>query len=180
VQERLEGALAQRKNEIAQQMVIDRLLETLTFELPESLVERAAEEEQLRTLVRLLRAGLPRHEAEERAASGADRTREAVERRLKASFLLRQIAEKERILVTESEVDGQIRAFAARQGWREERAKSYMDERGILRSLREDMRESKVTEFLLEKAEVEEISPEEFGKRHGASDQDEAEPADEE
>ena len=42
VQERLEGALAQRKNEIAQQMVIDRLLETLTFELPESLVERAA------------------------------------------------------------------------------------------------------------------------------------------
>jgi FKBP-type peptidyl-prolyl cis-trans isomerase (trigger factor) len=87
---------------------------------------------------------------------------------LKAAYVLRKIAEKERIIVTESEVDSQIRAFAARQGWREERARSYMEERGMVRALRDDMRESKATDFLVENAEVTEIPPEEFAKRHGA------------
>ncbi len=105
------------------------------------------------------------------------RTRAGVTRRLKASYVLRKVAEKERILVTESEVQEQVRAFASRQGWREERANSYMEERGMLRSLRDDMRESKTLDFLAENAEVEEISPEEFSKRHAENHADEEAPS---
>jgi len=117
--------------------------------------------------------GVPREEAEREAADTAGRTREGVIRELKATYVLRKVAEKERILVTESEVDSQVRAFASRQGWRPERAADYLEERGMLRSLRDDMREGKTVDFLVENAEVKEISPEEFQRRHEQEHADE-------
>jgi trigger factor len=146
--------------------VIDALLEKVDPEMPPTLVRRASRREQTRSLVRMLRAGVARDEAERLAADTADRTREAVERRLKADHVLRKIAERERIVVTESEVDSQIRGFASSQGWREERARSYLEERGMVASLRRDMRQSKTMEFLLEHAEIEEVPPEEYQQRH--------------
>lgn len=174
VRERLEKALAQRKDEVVREMLVRRVLENVPCEMPPSLVERAAQEDQVRALVRLLRMGVPRQEAERAAAERAEQTREAVERRLKATYLLRKIAEIERVVVTESEVDSQIRAFASRQGWREERARSYMEERGMVRAFRDDMRESKTLDLLVENAQVNEVSPEEFAKRHGGEREPEA------
>ncbi len=169
VRERLESSLSERRDDIARQMLVNQLLDKVDCELPPSLVERALEEYQIRTLVRLLRQGVPRHEAERRAVDRPHETQEQIRRRLKARYLLRLIAEKERILVTESEVDSQIRAFAARQGWREERARTYMEERGMVRALRDDMRESKTIDSLMESADVAEIPSDEFLRRHGGA-----------
>jgi trigger factor len=166
VRQRLQAAVEERKNELTRSLLVEALMAKVDFGLPESLVERASRQEQLRALVRMLRAGVPREEAEQRAEEESGRTREGVTRRLKASYVLRKVAEKERILVTESEVQEQVRAFAARQGWREERASAYMEERGMLRSLRDDMRESKTLDFLVANARVQEISAEEFSRRH--------------
>jgi trigger factor len=168
VRERLQEALARRKDEIARQMAVEGLLRNVDCPMPPALVEKAAEDHQLRALVRMLRTGVPRQDAERIAAEQTGRSMAAVEQRLKATFLLRKVAEAERIVVTESEVDSQIRAFAGRQGWREERARSYMDERGMTRALRDDMRESKTIGLLLENGEVREMPPDEFARRHGA------------
>ena len=111
------------------------------------------------------------------AAEHATRSRESIVRSLKASYLLRKVAEAERIVVTEAEVDGQVRAFAARQGWREERARTYMEERGMIRALRDDMRESKTEDFLAEHGRVTEIPPDEFAKRHAHAEMPEVEEA---
>jgi len=167
VRERLQQAVADRKGQITRQMLVGRLLENLPCEMPPTLIDRAAEEEQLRRLVRLLRMGVQRQEAERLAAEHAAQNRANVERSLKSTYLLRKIAEKERIVVTETEVDNQIRAFASRQGWREERARSYMEERGMVRALRDDMRESKTEDFLVQHGHVKEISAEEFARKHG-------------
>ncbi len=171
VRERLQSSLSDQREDIARQMLVNQLLKNVDCELPASLVERAVEEHRIRTLVRLLRQGVPRHEAERRALDRPHETQEQIQRRLKARYLLRKIAEGERILVTESEVDSQIRAFATRQSWREERARSYMEERGMVRALRDDMRENKTIDFLMENAHVEEISSDEFLKRYGGQDQ---------
>ncbi len=136
--------------------------------MPESLVERADQRQQARMLVRLLRSGVARDEAEQRVAQAAQGSRRAATGSLKADFILRQIAEREKILVTESEVDSQIRAFAGRQGWRENRARDYLEEQGMVRALRDDMRESKTLDFLIENAEVREIPVEEFQQKYGA------------
>ena len=173
VRERLQAAVAERKTEMTRHLLVDRLLEKVSFDLPASLVDRAAEQEQARNLVRMLRMGVAREDAERRAADTSGRTREGVIRRLKSAYVLRKVAEKERVLVTESEVESQVRAFAARQGWRQERAAGYLEERGMLRSLRDDMRESKTLDLMVQNAHVKEISPEEFSKRHGAQHADE-------
>jgi FKBP-type peptidyl-prolyl cis-trans isomerase (trigger factor) len=149
-------------------MVKQRLLDNVELEMPESLVERADQRQQARMLVRLLRSGVPRDEAEQRVAQTAQGSRQVVTGSLKADFILRQIAEQETILVTESEVDSQIRAFAGRQGWRENRARDYLEEQGMLRTLRDDMRESKTLDFLIENAEVQEIPVEQFQEKYGA------------
>ncbi len=177
VHQRLEAAITERKGELTRHLLVDKLLEKVNVDLPESLVERAFEQEHVRALVRMLRMGVPREEAEERAAAESDRTRAGVTRRLKMSYVLRKVAEKERIVVTESEVQEQVRTFAGRQGWREERANSYLEERGMLRSLRDDMRESKTLDFLAENAQVKEISAEEFSRRHAENHADEEAPA---
>lgn len=173
VRERLQAAVAERKAELTRHMLVDKVLEKVSFDLPASLVDRAADQEQARTLVRMLRMGVAREDAERRAADTSGRTRQGVIRRLKSAYVLRKVAEKERVLVTESEVESQVRAFATRQGWREERAAAYLEERGMLRSLRDDMRESKTLDLLVESAHVKEISAEEFSKRHGAEHADE-------
>ncbi len=167
VRERLEGELQRRKDETARQMLSRQLLERVSVPLPPTLVERASDDQQRRMLLRLLRAGVPRQEAERRAAEGVERARQSVEDSLRVTFLLRKIAEKERILVTESEVDGQIRSFAARQDWREERTRTYLEQRGAIRTLRGDMREDKTLDFLAESAEIKEIAPDEFSRKYG-------------
>lgn len=177
VRERLDNALSQRRDEIARQMLVRRVLENVTCEMPPSLIERAAEEEQVRVLVRLLRQGVARQEAERRADQSAGQTREAVVRRLKAAYLLRLVAERERVLVTESEVDGQIRSFAAGQGWREERARTYMEEKGMVRALRDDMRETKTLDLLMENAELKDLPPDEFAARYGREGDVQEQPA---
>ncbi len=167
VKERLQQAVEERTEEITEEMLKRALLERLDLQVPPALAERASRDQQARQLVRMLRQGIPREEAERQAAENADRTREAVEEELKISLLLREIAEQERILVTESEVDSQIRAFASRQGWRPEKARSYLEEEGFVRQLRHDMRESKVLDFLLDNATVREVSTEEFSEKYG-------------
>jgi len=157
VRERLDDALKQRSDQSARESVVAALLAKVPCEMPDGLVDRATREEQVRRLIRLLRAGVPRQEAEKTATESQFETREMVARRLAATYVLRKVAEKERINITESEVDGQIRAFAADQGWREERARSYLEERGMVRALREDMREEATITFLLENAELKEV-----------------------
>ncbi len=167
VRDRLEGALEQRHEEIKQQMIRRALLEKVDLPLPESLVESARQDAERRMLVRLLRSGVPRDEAERRAFGRTEQTRAVVENRLRLELVLREIADKERILVTESEVNSQIRDFASRQGWREDRARDYLEEQGIVRTLRNDIREGKTVEFLAENAEIEEIPAEEFAQKYG-------------
>ncbi len=162
VSERLEAALKEQKERMSRDGVVRALLEKVECPMPESLIENASEEEQVRGLVRMLRSGVARQDAERAAEANADRTRDAVQGRLKATFLLRKVAEAEGIYVTESEVDAQTRAFAAQQGWREEKAEAYMEKRGMARALRDDMREAKTLDFLLEHAEIEEVPPEQF------------------
>ena len=167
VRDRLNGRMEEQQQNIQQQMIRRTLLEKMDLPLPESLVERARQDEERRMLVRMLRNGVPRDEAERRAYGQAEQTRAVVENRLRVDLLLREIADMERILVTESEVNSQIRAFASRQGWREDRARDYLEEQGVVRTLRNDIRESKTLEFLADNAEIKEIPAEEFAQKYG-------------
>lgn len=169
IREQVEEGLSNQRDGLKRDMLLNALIERMPFEMPESLVDRATRDVQVRRLVNLLRQGVPRAEAEQAALEGGFQQREAVARRLKATHLLRKIAEIEKIYVTESDVDLQIRTFAARQNMREDKARAYLEDRGMLRSLRDDMREEQTIEFLLETAKVKELSDDDWRAKYGAS-----------
>ncbi len=133
--------------------------------MPASLVSKATVDEQRRLLTRALRAGIPRDQAEELMQSNADRSREAAVRSLKASFVLRKVADKERIFVLDSEVQQQVDDLGARQGWSARKTEKYMEEHDLMQSLRWDMREDKAVEFIVAEAKMSEIEPDEFARR---------------
>jgi trigger factor len=168
LREQVENALEEQREELQQDLIVSALLEKFDFEMPESLVERQTVQAQSRQLVNLLRQGVPREEAEQYVTQNPHERRESVKRGLQANFLLSKIARQEKVFVTESDVQAQVRQFAAQQGWREERAQEYLEERGMLSSFRADMREERTMEMLIEKAEITTLSDDEWREKYGA------------
>ena len=75
---------------------------------------------------------------------------------LKIFFILNKSAEKEKIFVTENEVQNRVAALANRYHVSTQKMQSQLEVDGAMSELRSGMREDKVTEFLLSKAEIEE------------------------
>jgi len=167
--ERIQQSADKATQDAQRDVILGALLTKVECEMPDGLVTKATQDEQMRRLVRMLRSGVPRAEAEQAAMREVHGTREAVRRRLQSTFILRKIAETEKILVTESDVDEQIRVFASEQGWQPDRARRYLEERGLVRSMRDDMREEATLNLLIEKAEITEVTPEEFRAKFAQS-----------
>ena len=164
VRERLKERLDGEKREATRYALMEVILNNVPVQMPESLIQRAAADEQKKLVIRALRAGMPRDRVEQLTRESAERSREVAVRNLMASFLLRQIADKERIYVLDNEVQEQVRAFAAKQGWTESRAQRYLEEKDLTQPLRWDMREDKTMQFLVENATIEEVDPAEFAR----------------
>jgi trigger factor len=162
LRDRLERQISDQQEDVTRQILVDALLNKVDMELPDSLVERATQDEMRRLMMRALRAGRPREEAEQIARSNAHRSRDMAVRNLKSSFLLREIADKERIYVLDDEVQEQIRALADRQDWKVERARRYLEKNDMMSSLRWDMREAKTMEYLEDNANITYIPASEF------------------
>jgi len=165
VRERLEKRLAAEKQEAVEYAVLDAVLDNVEMEMPASLVEKATQDQQRRVLVRALRMGTSRAEADELIERTEPQTREAAVRRLKGSYVLKKIAEKQRIVVLDTEEQEQVRALAARQGWTERRAERYMEDNDLMSALRAEVREDKTLKFIIENARLKEIDAAEFSRR---------------
>ncbi len=162
VRERLERRLAGEKKEAVERAVMDAILDRVPMEMPASLVERATVDEQKRLISRAIMQGIGMEQAQHVAAENVDRFREAALRNLKRSYVLRKVAERERVFVLDGEVKEQVRALAAREGWSEQRTEHYMKENDLESSLRDEMRSEKTMTFIIENAELEEAAPEEL------------------
>lgn len=166
MRENLEQQMQQRKDSVRDEMITEALLERVDLPLPDTLVERATAEQQRRIMLNALQQGESRDRAQQIAAQAAGYSREVAVRNLKRSYLMSEISEKERLFVTESDVHEQIRSLAARHDWDEEQAEQYLEENDMMDSMRSNLRENKVMDFLLENAEVKEIPREEWEARY--------------
>jgi trigger factor len=165
VRERLQTRLANQKREASEFAVISAVLETVNLEMPPSLVQRAALEEQRRLILQAIRRGTPIERAEKMAAETAHLSQHVALHRLKTSYVLRKIADKEGIYVLEDEVKEEIRTLAAREGWPEAKTRRYVEQHDLESMIRNEKRQAKTAVFLLKSAALEEIDSEEFERR---------------
>jgi len=153
-------ALTQSKErEVAQaleQQAFDQLLANAPFDLPQGVLKAQARNIMLRQQYRLRQRGAPAEEIEKHVEELRNASEEVAARNLKIFFILDRIAEKEKIFVTEDEMESRIAAMASSSGVSPQRMRAQIEQEGPLAELRAGLRENKVVDFLLQNAKIEE------------------------
>ena len=136
--------------------LVDDLVAANDFPMPEGLVTSGAEEAVQRLQVDLTMKGMPEDEIAKTLEKERTSSKENMTKALKAHFILEHLAQKEKVFVTEEQVEERVSRIAAQYGRWPHEMKQYLEERGLLAQLRRSMREELVREFLLSKAVIEE------------------------
>ncbi len=153
-----EGILAAKQENAKKQQkakIIDILVEGHTFDVPESLAE--AELQHLMNNERQNDNTMPQAETAPEKADAvlAEKLRPKAVKNVKATIILDEIAEKEKILVSEAEVKDRISLIAKQfQATPDAIVNLFMTRDGSLENLRHNIREEKVLDFLLSNAEI--------------------------
>jgi len=159
VEDELRAARERDADEAVRTAIDDRLLELTSFDVPDGLVQRMVDHAMERQRLALLYRGVAEEQIEELVAGEAQRTREGSVRECKLYFIYRLIAEQEKLFVTESEIEQRVQAIALNYGRRPDEVRAELEESGRLGSLRQQMREEKVRDFLVQHAEVQDAEP---------------------
>ncbi|MHC4606681.1 MAG: trigger factor [Planctomycetota bacterium] len=142
-------------------LLIRQIVDAGDFPLPEGLVKTSTEEVLQRQRMQFMMQGLKEEELEKKVEESRKAATEGMAKTLKAHFVVEEIAEKERIFVTEDQVEERIQRLAAEHGRWPHEMKQYLEENNLMAQLRRQMREDAVRAFLLDKAEITEPSKKE-------------------
>lgn len=143
------------KHEMGRKLV-DDLVSANDFPMPEGLISSGAEEALARLQMDLTMKGVPEEEIKKKIEEERGTSKENMAKALKAHFILEHLAAKEKIFVTEEQVEERVGKIAAQYGRWPHEMKAYLEEQGLLAQLRRSMREELTREFLLSKAVIEE------------------------
>ncbi|HZE98348.1 MAG TPA: trigger factor [Planctomycetota bacterium] len=136
--------------------LVEELVTANDFPMPEGLIKSGTEEALRRAQLDLAMKGVPEDQIAKVMEQDKTNSRENMAKALKAHFILEHLAGKEKIFVTEDQVEERVGQMAAQYGKWPHEMKAYLEERGLLTQLRRSMREELVKEFLLSKAVIEE------------------------
>ncbi|MCA9565012.1 MAG: hypothetical protein KC561_16055, partial [Myxococcales bacterium] len=132
----------------------DKLIETHEFELPQALLKSQIEEELSNQLRYFQQSGFNPEQLGMSVSSMRERLSESVERRLKLEFILRAIAEREKVDVTEADLKSQVEQVIRSAGAQAQQAARYYSQPNNLAGLRERVLLDKTLDFLLGKATI--------------------------
>jgi len=148
---------ARKQREVQQNLerqATDQLLACVDIELPEGLVKRQASDVLMRTQLRLRSEGMPEEDIDDHLAALQSESEEVSARDIKLYFLFEKIAEKEKIFVTENDLENRIAQLANSYRESAQRVRNYLEEQKALPQLRIQMREERVMEHVLKNAEI--------------------------
>ena len=142
-----------------EKQLFDHLLATMPFDLPEGVLKAQARNIMVRHQYRLRMRGMPQDEIDQHLEEMRDASEEAAERNLKVHFILTKIAEKEKIFVTENDVQNRIASMANQYRLSVPKMQRQIEQDGSMAELRGGMREDKTIELLLKNAEITDDNP---------------------
>jgi trigger factor len=159
VQRDLQNELEYKRNRTVRNQLMRGLMDRLNFELPESSVAQETRNVVYEIVNENTKRGVPRNAIEENkdqiytaAASGA-------KERLKANFLLRKIAEKEDIKVSQEEILQRISTLAVMYKIPAEQFLKDLQKRNGIMQIFDQVMNEKVMDLLQKEAKIEEVPP---------------------
>ncbi|MEE8190324.1 MAG: hypothetical protein V3T79_01880, partial [Candidatus Scalindua sediminis] len=108
--------------------------------------------------IELLNRGTPLEEIEKDMGNLKNASEESVIKDFKLSLILERIAEKEKIFVTEAEVNQRINTLANMYGTEPSKMRNQLEKIGNIPNLRYQMKESKTVDFLIKEAVTKETN----------------------
>jgi trigger factor len=154
IREDLEKRAAAEADRRIRNDVMRKLLETHKFEVPQTLVEQQTSH-RLESVIRdMIGRGIdPRH-SELNWEGARNELKEQAETDVRATMLLEQIAEEEKITVSDEEVEAEIDAIIATSRQPKEQARAALTKDGGERSIATTLRNRKALDLLVENALV--------------------------
>ncbi|CAG0953571.1 partial Trigger factor, partial [Anaerolineae bacterium] len=161
--ENLEAFKAEAKDNIRRdkeaeidQVVEDKLIKMVTekakVELPEKFSKAKAVDILQQEAYRMFQHGTPEAEVQEFLKKNKDAGLERTKSQLSTAFVIDAIARKERLVVTEDELNRQVAELASQIGQPLDQVYQTMNQRGMLPGIREELRTRKVLKLLRQKA----------------------------
>ena len=159
VRTRLENELKQIQNEALKEQLVNRLIEKDSFTPPPSMVER-----QTRYLMeRSQNRGLGQKGSEETESAPNEESRKNLEaraaRQVQATLLIEKIAELEKIEVSDKEIQERVDNVVRAAGERAKTVREFYSRPDARDELRGQIVFDQTLNFLLERAQIEEVNP---------------------
>ncbi len=146
------------KRELEEQ-IVDALIEKNNFEVPESMVEQQIDNIMNRSMQNLAAQGIDPRRLPSPTDAQRDRVRPGAERTVKAALILKAISEKEKIEVSEEEVQAEIEKKAKQMGLSSDYLKDQLEKNNMLEDIRAQVLEDKTYELIQKQAEISEQEP---------------------
>jgi trigger factor len=139
------------------EQITNKLVEMADFEMPEDLMKNQSNERLQKHQLELLNKGTPPDEIEKNMEDLKNASEDSVVKDFKMSLVLKHIAEKERIFVTEDDVNQRISEMAGMYGMEPAGMKKQLEKMNSMSNLRHQLKESKTLNFVMKEANIEEI-----------------------
>jgi len=161
--ERIKESLVAEKEREAdgklRQEIEETLLDNTSFELPESMVAEASQQQVQRIAGDLQRQGQGEDAVLEQKDEILETANKAAERQVRLRLILQSIAQEENIEVTDAELDREMTMLAYAYSMQPDELKKRMKENNQMEDLRGDVICRKVIDFIKENADIEGDAP---------------------
>jgi len=150
-----ERILAEKEHEAthrAQAEILAEIRKRANIVLPAGVVEKESIRVLRRWAMDMYLQNVPEAEIEKRVTDQQAASKDSTAEAMQNAFLIEHIANKEKIFVTEAEVEDHITQLAARAGRWPQEVKKHLEQHDQLPDLRRKLREEKVLAFLLQSA----------------------------
>jgi trigger factor len=155
----LENELNYKKSRSIRNQLVTELLNRVTFELPESAVTNETRNVVYDIVLENQKRGIPREEIEKQRDQIYNAALGSAKGRVKANFLLRKIAEKEDIKVSQEEVGRRIQSLAAMYQIPPDQFVKDLQKRNGIIEIYDQVAAEKTLDLLQEKAKIEDVTP---------------------
>lgn len=152
VRRRMEEARASHGRRQAEEQILERVAAENPIDLPDRVVDGQVDQRIAQHFSQLQQNNQLPENPEELLKQERERLRPEMDKGLRRLFLIDAIARKEKIFVTEDDLEGEFRAIAERNQSSAEEVIQYYHQNNLIGALRIDLLETKVRAFLFENA----------------------------
>jgi len=152
--ERMEQAKQHQENVRQETALLEALIESHDFELPQRMIDSQLETRQAQLRQQLAQQGFPEEQQEKGVADRQEELETATLRGVRALFLVSEIAEKESIRVEEADMAAELQAIAQQHGAAYEQVVEHYRKQNLFQQLQIELLERKVRAFLRENAKT--------------------------